>query len=255
MKKTFLLCLSVLILTATALPAQGFEVGVRGHYWFPFIDGDIRLDDSSLKGTKLDFENDLGINDEYYPFGEVFLGFGDHHLSLSFYRADYDGRNTLDQNINFGGETFPAGDRIESSLEYDVYDLTYRYDLLDVENVLAGFSLGLVGRVKVFDLEAEIESQTTSLSESEDYTLPVPLLGLNLHLGILEDILEARILATGIGYWDGHMVDALAELSFTAIPYVDIHAGYRTFFVGVDADDLDLDYNTSGVYVGITASY
>jgi len=254
MKKTFLLCVTVLILIATALPAQGFEVGVRGHYWFPFIDGDIRLDDSSLKGTRLDFENDLGINDEYYPFGEVFLGLGDHHLSLSFYRADYDGRNTLDQDINFGGETFPAGDRIESSLEYNVYDLAYRYHVLDVENFLAGFSLGLVGRVKVFDLEAEIQSQTTALSEREDYTLPVPLLGLNFHLGILEDILEARILATGIGYWDGHMVDAQAELSFTPIPFVDIHAGYRTFFVGVDADDLDLDYNTSGVYVGITVS-
>lgn len=254
MKKTFLLCVTVLILIATALPAQGFEVGVRGHYWFPFIDGDIRLDDSSLKGTRLDFENDLGINDEYYPFGEVFLGLGDHHLSLSFYRADYDGRNTLDQDINFGGETFPAGDRIESSLEYNVYDLAYRYHVLDVENFLAGFSLGLVGRVKVFDLEAEIQSQTTALSEREDYTLPVPLLGLNFHLGILEDILEARILATGIGYWDGHMVDAQAELSFTPIPFVDIHAGYRTFFVGVDADDLDLDYNTSGVYAGITVS-
>jgi outer membrane protein len=254
MKKTFLAGVTLLLLIATVLPAHAFEVGIRGSYWFPSLDGDIRLDDGSLKGTRLDFEDDLGIDDEYYPFGEVFLGLGNHHLSFAFYRADYDGSNLLTKNINFGGKTYLAGDRIHSSLEYDVYDLTYRYDLLDLENILAGFSVGLVGRVMVFDLEAEIRSQTTAQSESEDYTVPVPLLGVNLHVGILADILEARILATAMGYWDGHMVDAQAELSFTPIPFVDIHGGYRMFFVDVDADDLELDYDTSGFYVGVTVS-
>jgi hypothetical protein len=255
MKKILMLWLITLTIMATALPAQGFEAGVRGYYWFPSIDGDIKYSDNSLEGTKLDLEDDLGFDDEYYPVGEVFLGLGDHHLSFSFYRADYDGRETLNQDIEFGGETFPAGDRIKSSLDYDVYDLAYQYDVLDLENVLAGFSLGLVGKVKVLDLEAEIRSETTGQSETEDYTVPVPMLGLNFHLGILADILEARVLATGMGYWDGYMVDAQAELSFTPIPYVDIHAGYRTFFVDVDTNDLELNYNTSGLYGGISVVF
>jgi hypothetical protein len=83
------------------------------------------------------------------PLVKSSLGGDDHHLSFSFYRADYSGTATLSQNINFGGETFLAGDKIKSSLEYNVYDLTYQYDLLDLENVLAGFSLGLVGRLRV----------------------------------------------------------------------------------------------------------
>jgi len=113
-----------------------------------------------------------------------------------------------------------------------------------------------VGRVRVLDLEAEIRSETTpGLSEKKDYTVPVPMLGLNFHLGILADILEARVLATGMGYWDGYMVDAQAELSFTPIPYVDIHAGYRTFLVDVDTNDLELNYNTSGLYAGISVSF
>ncbi|MCG6916998.1 MAG: hypothetical protein LJE89_05550 [Deltaproteobacteria bacterium] len=255
MKKILMLWFIALTLMATALPAQGFEAGVRGYYWFPALDGDIKYSDNSLDGTKLDLEDDLGFDDEYYPFGEIFLGWGDHHLSFSFYRADYDGRETLTQDINFGGETFTAGDTIKSSLDYDVYDFTYQYDVLDLENVLAGFSLGLVGRVRVLDLEAEIRSETTGLSEKEDYTVPVPMLGLNFHLGILADILEARVLATGMGYWDGYMVDAQAELSFTPIPYVDIHAGYRTFFVDVDTNDLELNYNTSGLYAGISVVF
>ena len=252
MKKILMACLIGFTLMATALPAHGFEAGVRGYYWFPSLDGDIKYSDNSLTGTKLNLKDDLGFDDEYYPFGVVFLGLGDHHLSFSYYRANYDGKETLDQDINFGGDTFPAGDRIKSSLDYDVYDLTYQYDALDLENVLAGFSLGLVARVEVFDLEAKIKSETTGLRQKEDYTAPVPMLGLNLHLGILADILEARVLATGIGYWDGYMVDAQAELSFTPIPYVDISAGYRTFWVDVDANDLKLNYNTSGPYAGIS---
>jgi len=255
MKKILLLIISIMVVFGAALPAQAFEAGVRGYYWFPTISGDVKYSDGSLNGTKLDLEDDLNIDDEYYPVGEVFIGGGDHHLSFSFYRADYDGTATLTEDINFGGETFPAGDRIKSSLEYDVYDLTYQYDLLDLENVLAGFSLGLVGRLRVYDVEVEIKSRTVDQSEKEDYTVPIPLFGLNLHLGILADVLEARILTSGIGYWDGYMVDAQAELSFTPIPFVDIHAGYRTFFVDVDASDLELNYNTSGFYGGVTISF
>jgi outer membrane protein len=255
MKKLLILGLSALTLMASVLPAQGFEAGVRAYYWFPSIDGNIKYSENSLNGTKLDLKDDLGFDDEYYPFGGIYLGLGDHHLSFSFYRADYNGRETLTQDINFGGDTFPAGDKIKSSLNYDVYDLTYQYDVLDLENVLAGFSLGLVARVEVFDFEAKIRSQTTGLSAKEDYTAPLPMLGLNLHLGILADILEARILATGSGYWDGYVVDAQAELSFTPIPYVDLTAGYRTFWVDVDTHDLKLDYNTSGLYAGISVGF
>ena len=255
MKKLLILCVSVLTLVVTAMPAQAFEAGARAYYWFPSIDGHIEYSKNSLSGTKLDLKDDLGFDDESYPFGGVFLGVGNHHLSFSFYRANYEGKKTLSQDINFGGQTFPANDKIKSTLDYDVYDLTYQYDVLDLENFLAGFSLGLVARVEVYDVEAKIRSETTSLSEKEDYTAPVPMLGLNFHLGILADILEARVFATGMGYWDGYMVDAQAELTLTPIPYVDISAGYRTFWVDVNTNDLKLKYDTSGPYVGLSVGF
>ena len=88
MKKILLLCIIALTLMATALPVQAFEAGVRAYYWFPALDGDIKYSDNSLAGTKLDLEDDLGFDEEYYPFGEIFLGLGNHHLSFSFYRAE-----------------------------------------------------------------------------------------------------------------------------------------------------------------------
>ena len=50
---------------------------------------------------------------------EVFFGLGRHHLSFSYYRAEYEGANVLNRDIIFNGQIFPAGERITSSLNYD----------------------------------------------------------------------------------------------------------------------------------------
>lgn len=250
MKKAFFWMICFVAVFWMAVPVQAFKVGVRGYYWFPGLDGDLRVDDSGIRGTEIDLESDLDIDDESYPIIEAFIGAGNHHLSLSYYNADYSGTNTVTDLI-FSGETFNG--LVSSSLEYDVYDVMYRYDLLDLENVLAGFSLGIVGRVEVFD--GEVELRSSALTERESVTAPIPGLGLNLHLGILADILEGRVLVTGMGYSDATMFDGQADISFTPFPFVDIHGGYRIFIVDGDIDDVELDYDSSGPYVGVTVSF
>jgi len=253
MKRVFLgtICIACVILLAS--PSYAFEAGVRGHYWFPVLKGDIAVDGNGLSGTDLDLDNDLGVDDESYPFVEAFLGLGDHHLSLSYYHADYSGTKDLTKSINFNSRTFAQGQRVSTSFEYDVSDLMYQYDLLDLENILAGFSLGIVGRVKLID--GRIQVQSATLNEKEDFTEAIPMLGANLHIGILADIVEARVLASGIRYGDGTVFDGLAEISYTPFPFLDIHGGYRAFFIDLYVDDADLNYNTSGPYVALTVGF
>jgi outer membrane protein len=253
MKKAFLWMICSAAVFGMTVPAQAFEFGVRGYYWFPGISGDLKVDESGSPGTTLDLESDLGLDDESYPIIEGFVGLGNHHLSLSYYKADYSGTETLSKDITFAGKTFTANIPFSSSLEYDVYDFMYQYDLLDLENILAGFSLGAVGRVKLFDGKVEIKS--SALTERESFTAPIPMLGLNLHLGILADLLEGRVLATGMGYGGGTIFDGQAEISLTPFPFLDIHGGYRVFFIDVDADDVEFDYDTSGPYAAVTLSF
>jgi hypothetical protein len=193
------------------------------------------------------------LDDESYPIIEGFVGLGNHHLSLSYYKADYSGTETLSEEITFAGETFAAEEQVSTSLEYSVYDFMYQYDLLDLENILAGFSLGLVGRIKLFDGEVEIKSSLVTADES--FTAPIPMLGLNLHLGILADILEGRVLATGMSYGGGTIFDGQADISFTPFPFLDIHGGYRIFLIDADVEDVELGYDTSGPYVALTISF
>jgi len=62
MKKTYL-ALSLLLITLL-LPAStlAFEIGARGYYWFPSLDGNVKVDEASIIGTTIDFEKDLGID-------------------------------------------------------------------------------------------------------------------------------------------------------------------------------------------------
>jgi hypothetical protein len=253
MKRAFLGMICFIAVIGMAMPAQAFEIGVRGYYWFPSFSGNVKVDAAGLSGTDIDLENDLAMGDEDYPVVEAFIGAGKHHLSAAYYKADYSGTATLTRDINFNGDTFRVGDLTASSLEYDAYDIMYWYDIIDLENFLAGGSLGIVGRVEVFD--GDIAIQTTGLNQNVDFTAPIPQIGLNLHVGILLDILELRLLGTGMAIGGGTVFDGLAELSLTPIPFIDIHGGYRTFMIDADIDDVEFDYDTSGPYVALTLSF
>ncbi len=253
MKKIYL-ALS-LLLVALLLPASSsaFEIGARGYYWFPSLDGNVKVDEAAIIGTTIDFEKDLGIEDENYPSVEVFLGGGRHHLSLTYTNIDYSGKKTLTRDIIFDGKTYSISDLVESSIEYRIMDLHYQYDFLNLENVGAGFSLGIVFQVKYLD--GEVGLKTTGIDEKEDFTLPIPMIGLNLHIGMLANILEARLRGTAIGYAGNAIYELMADISWTPLPFLDIHGGYKSFVIDIDEDDVVFDYDMSGPFVALTLSF
>ena len=253
MKRTYLALPLLFAILALPLSSAAFEIGARGYYWFPSLDGTVAVGEANLVGTTIDFEGDLGIEDENYPSVEVFAGLGKHHLSLTYTDVDYAGSNTLTRDIEFNGETYSAGAVVTSSIEYTMIDFHYQYDFVDLENILAGFSLGGVFQVKYLD--SEVSLKTTGIDEREDFTVPIPMLGINLHLGLLANILEARVRGTGIGYSGNFIYEVMAEISLTPFPFLDIHGGYKRFAIDIDQDDVILDYDTSGPYVALTLSF
>jgi outer membrane protein len=253
MRKTYLFL--SLLLVALFLPAYtlAFEIGARGYYWFPSIDGNVKVDEASIIGTTIDFEKDLGIEDENFPSIEVFLGSGRHHLSLTYIDIEYSGLKKLTKDITFNGETYNINELVTSSIEYKMMDLHYQYDFLDLENVMAGFSLGAVLQVKYLD--GEVGLKTTAIDEKEDFTLPIPMIGLNVHIGMLADVLEGRLRGTAIGYAGNIIYELTADISWTPLPFLDIHGGYKSFVIDIDEDDVIFDYNMTGPYVALTVSF
>lgn len=257
-KRMFLEGTAILFLVFAMCVSQGWalELGARGYYWFPHFNGTLRADSNGIEGTQIDLGGDLGIEDRYFPMVEAFAGVGKHHVSFMYTRMNYADSANLPRSIVFLGKTYNTGDLVDTDVKIQMFDVEYQYDLINLENVLAGFSVGLIGKVKYIDGDARLANLTQGYHESNSFGIPVPMVGAAVHVGLLADILEARAKVAGMAFSGNRFYEALADVSLTPLPFLDIHGGYRYMKVEVkDVDDVYGNFEFSGPYVGLTISF
>lgn len=254
MKKRLWIVLALLAMTPVG--ANALEFGVQGAYWYPDFSADVSVDGGGTDGTEFSAKDDMDVDKEGFPSLRAFVGIGSHHLSLAAMQIKYEGAALQTETIKFGGITINPGDYADFTLDYMMVDAEYRWDLIDLENVLAGFSLGPILGAKLFDGYAEVNvTSPTTESKKEEFTAIAPLVGAAVHVGILADLLEAQVSLKGIGYSGNRLIDGAAEISFTPFPFLDISAGYRIIELDIAYDDVELEMSQAGPYVALAVSF
>lgn len=257
MKRFFEMLLSltagVVMVIAFSNTASAFEIGARGYYWFPTLTSNMKVDSSGKPGTEFNVKDDLSMGAKAYPSIEVFAGLGRQHVSLMYTQADYSGGTTLSNPISFNGTTFAKGAAVDSSLTIRMLDVAYKFDIIDTGNILAGFSISAIGKIKYIEADASLSG--IAGHTSNNLKLPIPMIGAAAHIGILANILEARAEVTGIAYSGNSLYEALADLSLTPFPFLDIHAGYKIIAIRVDHNDTFFNGQIAGPYAALTVSF
>jgi hypothetical protein len=246
------------LLVFDQVSAHAVEFGVRANYWFPAFTSTLQVDKDGIIGTKVDLKEDLNAKSDNIPFVEAYLGAGNHELTLMYAYINGSGENTIVKDIVFDGNVYHSSAFVESRLRAHVLDLEYQYKLLNFKNILAGLSLGVLLRVKYIDAEASLFSPTagSNYDIKENLRLPVPMVGAAARVGILANILEARVKGVGMGYSGNYIYDAMADLAVTPFPFVDIHGGYRIMAFKVDGvSDIFADMMFHGPYVGVKVGF
>ena len=244
--------ISLVFIAGLALPAGALEIGARGYYWFPTLKATLKAGSS---GTEVNIKDDLGIGDSNTYSVEAFAGLGNHHLTLSYTPLDYSGSKNITKTINFNNKNYVAGSGVNTDLRLKMLDAEYRYDLLNFENILSGFSINLLGKVKYLDGEAKLNS-TAAGEQKQTFGVAVPMIGAGLHVGMIANILEARAQAAGIGYSGNYFVDALADVAVTPFPFMRISAGYRYMKIKIDnVSDTYGDMDFYGPYLGLSVAW
>lgn len=239
----------LVFITGMAVPACALELGARGSYWFPTMKATLKAGSS---GTEINAKDDLGIGDGNTYSVEAFTGIGNHHLTLSYTPLDYSGSKNVSKTINFNGKNYVVGTDVNTNLRLKMFDAEYRYDLLNFENILAGFSINLIGKIKYLDGEAKMNS-TVAGEQKQTFGVPIPMIGAGLHVGLIAKLLEARAQAAGIGYSGNYFIDALADVAVTPFPFTRLSAGYRYMKIKIDnVSDTYGDLDFFGPYVGLT---
>lgn len=250
--RNLLTFIGLIYLVIFALPADAFEVGARGAYWFPSLNATMKAGSS---GTEVNLKDDLGISNSNTYWVEAFGGLGNHHLSLSYMPLDYSASTTVTKAITFNNKTYAANSDVNTDLHLKMFDAEYQYDLLNFENILAGFSVNLLGKIKYLDGEAKMNSTAVG-EQKQTFTVPVPMVGAGVHAGLIANILEARAKVTGMGYSSTYFVDALADIAVTPFPFTRISGGYRYMKLKIDnVSDTYGDMDFYGPYVGLTVAW
>ncbi len=142
---------------------------------------DLRVDPTvGPPGTELNAEDDLGLpKSQVLGRGEVWFRMRERHrmrIGNYFIPLDRTGDTVLDQTINFGDETYLAGERVKSRLAVKVLAVTYTYSFVKNERVEAGVSVGF----DVVGFEAEATVPARLRTERQERSGPAPMAGLDV---------------------------------------------------------------------------
>jgi outer membrane protein len=243
--------LSVIALFSVLVsPAFADEIfSIKAGYLSLNPSGDVAVSVDSLDGTVADLDDDLGVDDSDDYFVEAALQLGSFRLFAAYLPLDFSGDSVLPRDIDFNGETFAQGSRVESDVDIDIYEAGLAWYLVNLDDLPVRIQFGPEVAVKYVDASVKMQDKDYSLDESESLGVPVPTLGARARVAIADYLgVVGRV---GYMQYDGNdFLDVDAQVEFSPIPLVGLFGGYRYLDIDVDDNDVLIDATFAGPYVG-----
>ena len=251
MKKALTLVQTCFLLVAFAAPALALDFGARASYWLPGMDSELRVDSGGVVGTNFDLKNDLGVDSDFFPAGEIWLGSGRHYFALGYFKAVYDGDKVLSGSPVYNGVTYPNLSA-HFNMDFKSLDLTYGYRLVNLDAFLAGVSVTALVDAKLIDIETRLTSTGQDQSRSE--TSLIPAVGVKVNAQLLAKILEAQAVLAIQPLGDKTVTDLILDISYTPFPLVGLHAGWRSFILKIN-DGFRFSHRLNGPFVALSIGF
>ena len=253
MKKSLML-ISLVFLFAMVMPSQSFSVGLEFAVgvWDQSPQGELSYEELSGFDT-LDLEDDLNYDDETRIFArlKIDMPLVIPNIYLMATPMDFDENSRLNRSVKFGDITIPVNVPFSSELTLDHFDVALYYGIPGLEMATADMLNIEIGiNIRIYDFEGKVEilsGPTAGLTESEDFTAPVPMIYLAAQLRPLKKLaIEAE--ARGIVLGDDKGYSLIARLKWKFLKPFFIAGGYRVDKIDVEEDDFTLDIDFSGVF-------
>jgi hypothetical protein len=232
--------------------AEDYNIEVEGRYWRPNLDATIKIVENDI-GTDFNAVDDLGFDDEK-GFGEGRVQikiFNRHKFNFSYLPMKWDGDQVLTRTIQFSGQTYPVGTRVQSEADMKFFKGGYELDFIVSNYGFLGGTLDLM----ITDVHVQLRAPSLALDEKEDLTVPIPMVGLIARITPIKWVnLSAKASGLPLGSY-GHVFDAEAYLEINPIKYVGISAGYRYFSFLAKYDDNRLDFKLDGPFAALKVRF
>lgn len=245
--KSLAMALLVVVTTAASAGAFGVEFAVGG--W--------AQDPSGTLGYKvlnsndiLDVEKDLKYDTENRVTGRLkidmplFLP----NIYLMATPMEFKEIGSKEGGFKFGDISFDPGP-FETETVLDHFDVGLYYGIPLLETATfdkLNIDVGI--NIRIYDYDLNVRQASTGLSESEDGTLPVPMVFVAVQLRPFERLsLEAE--GRGISYSGNDVYSLIGRIKFNIAGPLFAAGGYRYEKVKIDEEDVLADIEISGPFL------
>lgn len=243
MKKGLLFAATFLISFPAYADTLGLHAGIGN--WFQNYSGTAQYD-----GDELSIEDTFGLDNDngltFYVALEHFVPLVPN-IKIAHSKIESSGDNTLSENTEFAGITFPAGTQVSSSVKLDHTDLVLYYEILD--NVVSA-DIGL--NIRVIQGEFSLGS-TTNTASTPSFTAPLPMLYGALKFDLPFTGFYARGEGNIIAYSGNKILDLKVAAGYESSVGLGCEIGWRNLALEIkDVDDVDADVKFNGAYAMLT---
>jgi len=231
---------------------ENYTIEVEGRMWNVKLDSTVRIVQSGI-GTEVKLVDDLGFDERKNFFeGRLQIKFArKHKFNLEYIPLKWDADKLITRTIEFNGQTYTVGTRVQSSLDLKFFKGGYEYDFLAGR---VGF-LGGTLDVLVANANVRLNAPALAIDQKEDKTVPIPMIGLIGRVYPIKWVnLTAKASGLPLGSY-GYVFDGEASLNINPIKYLGISGGYRYFSTNLKYSDNSLDYKLDGPFVGLTLRF
>jgi len=198
------------------------------------------------RGDVVDIEDDLNWESENDILLKAYL---EHpflllpNIMVGYSKFSHSGVGTATKNFVWGGITlFSLSDRVESSIDLDIYELGLYYEILD--NWL-NLDVGL--NLKYFDGFVDVE--TTLQKEHTELDFALPTLYAKGRFDVPTTNLSFQLEGNFIDYDGNTYYDLDFGARYNIMLGFGVEAGYRVMKLKIDdVDDISMDADFSGAY-------
>ncbi len=253
LSKKYIVILMVAVQVTLCRPLAAMDDVSGEGYWLAWMGADTAPAASAPAGKSRSPLPDLVADNEATPF-EIAGRHGNHYFNISYHGNQFEVHSLPASRNQLPAPDLTATDPPQEPLKVDVFDLTYQYTLPRVEEMLPNVSVGLVGRLKIFEGYSDMQPDDEPAQEEpfrKSYAMP----GVDLNIGIFDNTVKAHVQASGMENKHGSIFDGQADISLTLSPRIDLLGGYRFFFIDMIEDDYTLQQSNAGPFVGISLSF
>lgn len=217
--------------------------------WEHSYDGTIQDLNITGGGDEIDFNSDLGLDEEKGNVIYIALEHGVPvlpNVKVQNTEIETVATGNPSKTINYGGETFQVSDTITTDADLSHTDVTMYYQVLD--NWL---SLDIGVTLRLFDGFINITSEIGD-SASEDFNALLPLLYAKARLDLPLSGAYADIHANALGDGDNMFIDFQATIGYESGLGAGVELGFRSLDLELDdIDDVAIDLTIDGAFIGV----